>query len=376
MSRNVILLMLAAWLVLPPPTLAAPTLYGQAHVSVDWVDDGQDDNVAVSNNNSRVGLKGAEDLGSDLQAVYQIEWGVDLADNDDDDDLGFQRDRYVGLHGPAWGTLFYGRHGTPMKALGREVDLFWHSQMGQNRSITAIGSGAGPGFDLIMPNTIGYRSPRIAGVEAFAVYVPDHDLAVNSPGADDDNQDAISAAITYKNTERAAGPVYGGLAFESHQVPKAFDAAEIRREKALRAVAAIGQQGFTFTGFAQYTIDEGFIRHNDRFSYGLGVAFEEAYNTFKAQWYRAQTSNEFNENGGWLLAGGVDHAFSKTTSTYLVVAYLRPDVRAQRNQAGFEFDTGLDLGAEGHFETHALAVDDSGDAERQIGLSMGMRVLF
>ncbi len=371
MPLSLFFLACIATLCYPLPLLAAHTLYGQAHASVDWVNDGSDENIALSNNLSRVGLKGDEAIGVDLQAIYRIEWGVDLTDNNDDHDLALQRARYIGLRSPAWGTLFYGRHETPLRLLGETADLFWHSQLGQNRTITALGSGSGPGFDLIVSNVIAYLSPRIGGVQVIAAYSPDHDLVDINPGEDDDSENAFGLSVTY----HGAGPLSLGLGFEAHGVPEAA-LADIDHEKALRAVAKHDHAGLTWVAFAQYSFDEGFIRGNDRLSYGLGTAYRDQGDTFKVQWYRAQTSRKISENGGWLLAAGVDHAFTEQFSTYVVAAFLKPDANAHSNQAEFEFDTGLDLGAQGHFETHPLALDRQGRALRQFGLSLGMRLLF
>ncbi len=374
-KRSMFVLAVAGTFACPLRIAAMPSVYGQAHVSVEWVDEDAEDEWAVSNNNSLIGIKGEQDLGEGLAAVYQVEWGVDLADNDDDDDLGFQRERFVGLSSADWGTLLYGRHDFPLKRLGREVDLFWHSQMGQNRSITAVGSGTGPGFDLMVSNVIAYRSPRIAGVEVLAVYSTDHDLVSSHRGGDDDSQNAYGVSIAYRDTEHSNGPWFAGVGFESHAIAEAVER-NIDREKAVRAVATLDHHGFRFTGFGQYSFDEGFLRGNDRLSYGVGMAFTELENTYKAQWYRAQTSRKIAENGGWMIAGGVDHAFTDAVTTYVIVAYLRPDANALSNQAGFEFDTGLDLGAQGHFEAHPLVLDNAGRAERQLGVSLGMRILF
>jgi len=73
---------------------------------------------------SRLGVRGSEDLGNGLKAVYQIELGVDITNATRDTNIangnranGFAfRNTFVGLAGD-WGTFLLGRHDTPAEAL-------------------------------------------------------------------------------------------------------------------------------------------------------------------------------------------------------------------------------------------------------------------
>ena len=52
-----------------------------------------------------------------------------------------RRNQYAGLKSDTFGTLLVGRHDTPVKVIGRKADLFWSTQLGQNRSDTAQTEG-------------------------------------------------------------------------------------------------------------------------------------------------------------------------------------------------------------------------------------------
>src|SRR5690606_34585166 len=70
-------------------------------------------------NGNRCGLKGSEDLGDGLRAIFQLENGFDLGSGqasgqsniakDTDSSVGFNRQAFVGLSSDSWGTFTMGR---------------------------------------------------------------------------------------------------------------------------------------------------------------------------------------------------------------------------------------------------------------------------
>src|SRR5690606_19173776 len=57
---------------------------------------------------NRWGLKGSEDLGDGLKAVFQLESGFTLTDGNGDGRM-FQRQATLGLANDSWGTVLFGR---------------------------------------------------------------------------------------------------------------------------------------------------------------------------------------------------------------------------------------------------------------------------
>ncbi|MBL4608878.1 MAG: porin [Pseudomonadales bacterium] len=110
----------------------AAKVYGRADVSYQYEDykygANQDGNTFVLKSNaSRVGVKGKKDVGSDLTAIYQLEWEVDFTDKDskngDGDNILKARNSFVGMTG-SFGTVVAGTHDTPLKKAQGKVDIF------------------------------------------------------------------------------------------------------------------------------------------------------------------------------------------------------------------------------------------------------------
>jgi predicted porin len=128
MNKSAIALAIAAAMaVTAGPVSAETTLYGSARVSVDWVDPDADfdsnlgdfiDDLGgdssyweVVNNSSRLGVKGSEDLGNGLSAIYQYEFGIDVTGGANY--FNSNRPRWVGLKGDTWGAVTLGTQWSP-----------------------------------------------------------------------------------------------------------------------------------------------------------------------------------------------------------------------------------------------------------------------
>ena len=91
---------------------AAPTVYGKAFVTMDYVnaDDGtkDTDSVQINSNSSRIGFKGSEAMTANTDVIYQLEYGIDI---DADDSKTFaSRDTYLGLDNKNFGQFRFGRN--------------------------------------------------------------------------------------------------------------------------------------------------------------------------------------------------------------------------------------------------------------------------
>jgi len=100
------------------------TLYGRAFVAFESVEatGGTGANLPrrsrVEDRNSFFGIKGTEDLGGGLKAVFQLESQFKL---DQNDTTFANRNSGVGLQGN-WGTVILGRWDSPMKTTQTAVD--------------------------------------------------------------------------------------------------------------------------------------------------------------------------------------------------------------------------------------------------------------
>ncbi len=408
MKKKLLATAIAATLAAPAASFAAgPVLYGQGHVSVEYLDNDRSDETNFSSNSSRIGVKGGFDLTGGLEAIYQMEWEVDITDADGEEGTGSNkgrdlnaRNRFVGFKHADYGTLVLGKHDTPVKVIGRKVDLFWSSQLGQNRSLTAVrdASGAGASFDLRGDNVLAYISPDFGPVHLFAAYIADHNIraegiATGKTDISDDNDfDAYSAALIYDQKSVFTGDdgLFLAAGYERHNVE--FDdtidtgANGLEdNESAIRATGKYSIADFTFTLFGQWGQDQGFVEDADRNIFGGGLAYKVGRNTFKGQVYYADEIDDYtfgagnrvdgNDSDAWLYALGIDHEFSKNVQIYAQGVALKAEENAIRPAFGGgvnqSFPTTFALGGNEHGSLASATPD-----ETTWGVSIGTRIKF
>jgi predicted porin len=175
MNKKLIAAAIAAVVAAPAVSAADTTLYGKAHVSIQSNDNGAGDNYTVNSNASRLGVKGSEDLGDGLKAIFGYEMGYNISDGGAAGTPISARNAYVGMAGN-WGTFLAGRHDTPMKiafyAAGN--DLLGDSIIDFNNI----------GFtERRLDNAIAYVSPSFSGFTVAAAVVPGEQSGVASAGS-------------------------------------------------------------------------------------------------------------------------------------------------------------------------------------------------
>lgn len=333
-------------------------LYGSLHMSLDRLDNDEGlERSFVSSNASRIGVRGDEDLGGGLKAVFQVETGGDDTANQSDGGGGFPmdsgagglggtlRETFVGFKG-GFGTALVGRYVTPYRQLGRKFDLF-NEQIGDARLI--IGQGGG-GFDKRLSNTIRYESPKFGGADLIVQYSGNDGTDEAAAGT----QNAFSTAVNW-----AAGPLFIGSAYEKHST------AAGQEETGIRLVGHFDVGGGFGVGALWETLsDLNGTSGADRNALGLFAKFKAGNNTFKAHLYdQDKIDNQASENGAKLWAIGVDHSFSKNTLMYLNYAAMDNDPNSTRTVSG---------SSQGHGER--LAPTTGGKSPT--GISIGMNLKF
>ena len=139
---------------------AAPTVYGKAFLTLDYVSTDYDaanktdeDTFKLTSNQSRIGFKGDDDLTDTTKLIYQLEYQI----NPDDDSQQFKsRNTYVGLAHNTMGTVLVGRNDTPLKLAQNKVDVF-------NDTLFDM-ANAGVSGENRANNTLAYQSPVIVGM--------------------------------------------------------------------------------------------------------------------------------------------------------------------------------------------------------------------
>ncbi|WP_350559446.1 porin [Psychrobacter sp. CAL346-MNA-CIBAN-0220] len=103
---------------------AAPTVYGKAFVTADYVNadlnveamnapfekvENDSDSLQVNSNISRLGFKGSEAITANTDVIYQLEYGIRI--DGTDDNIGFKsRDTYLGVKNKDFGEFRFGRN--------------------------------------------------------------------------------------------------------------------------------------------------------------------------------------------------------------------------------------------------------------------------
>jgi predicted porin len=207
MKKQLIAAAVATAIAVPMAASADVTVYGKLHYSIDNIDydsgvsgaipgtgndslDAGYDGWGVNSHASRFGIKGSEDLGNGLSAVFQMEFQID------GDDLGAvsnNRNTYVALAGN-FGVAGIGQVDTPFKSSTASLELFGDSTGDYNQLY----------FDDIRTrDAVFYMSPNWNGLSFVAAAV------LPSTSLDADGVEATSLSATYSN-----GPFFATLAFE------------------------------------------------------------------------------------------------------------------------------------------------------------------
>ena len=366
MNKTYLALSVASILSIPTFSLADTTLYGELHNSLDMVDVGAtSNNISHSNNKSFLGIKGGEKISDNLSAVYKIEFGPDIGGGSD---TLSNRDQYVGLE-TKLGTLVAGRMSTPFKEVGRKADLFWSSQLGQNRNLTrsnrSIRTGISVGLadmDGRFDNTIKYTSPKKNGFQGSISHVTEEQ---------NDGRGSWSSNVMYEHNGLTLG-----VGYEKQDDLKIGNITTIEGGDAYRLMAAYDTGKVKVVGFYQNARDQGFTKGNDSTVVGAGASLKTVKGVVKAQYYvasdldcpnDANCVNGKDDNGAKMFAVGYDHNLSKRTVVYAQYAQIEND-----SKGGY----GLGLGAGGHSESVTTVIDSSGNAKDQKGVSVGIKHSF
>lgn len=226
MNKSIIALAVAGALAASVAAQAETTLYGSARIGVTYTQpDGpgtDKSNWDVANEASRIGVKGSEDLGNGLKAIYQYEFGVNIDGNGTAADANNPLNRRlssVGLTG-GFGTVVLGRvWSAPYLYVGSLTDVFNSSSsggsgvMGWDRlNAYSTGNGASVTGDRI-PDVVAYITPNFSGFSAAGAIV------MNGNG-----QNAVGNREDIDAYDIAGGYTLGGLTLgASYRDFKALD---------------------------------------------------------------------------------------------------------------------------------------------------------
>jgi predicted porin len=317
-------------------------LYGRIDESLNYINGGKIDSTngnispyaAKGNNNTQlvcndcaIGVKGSEDLGNGLKALFKLEFEYNI--NESTGLTG--RDQWLGLGGD-FGKLQAGTMSTVYKEYGKAVDPFYETVLqGKNIGLQShLHSGKGDQGQGRSTNTIGYFSPEWNGLGLDATYTIQPDST--SPRGDN----PYSAGVKYEN-----GGLFAAVAYLNNGAGGDDSATQV-------------SASYTFDNFGifgQYEFDGGLITDDRTSTLGqnnsgdgadvwfVGADYTMGNNTLYAgygQGDNAKTTDSTiavppaaNKNvskpqyKAWEIVG--KHSFSKRTFAYLGYAGVDQD---------------------------------------------------
>ena len=200
-------IMLAAATV---PAAGQNVIYGQLRLTVNSIKTGAaGESTEITDNASRLGFRGTEDLGDGLAAFYGIEMG--FAADTGAAGAPLYRNSYTGLRGD-WGALALGRldsanpTGSPLYSQVTAITSFAPNDAGA----TAIGTTILNARNRTS-NAIGYISPNVSGFNVRARYYLRG--AVATPDTEDGSK-SLDLGLNY-----ASGPLTAGVGFGKDKRP-------------------------------------------------------------------------------------------------------------------------------------------------------------
>lgn len=159
---------------------------------------------AGAHTGNRWGLRGSEDLGGGLKAIFQLEQGFSVDTGEASSTRQFHRQAYVGMTG-GFGSLTVGRQYDLLDVAYGNYDAFGYSGYGAMNYVFNKGAGG----DVIgrQDNSVIYTSPNLGGFTVSGLWAPgENKTTTNSAG----NNYGLMAAY-------ANGPVGVGAVWQSNK---------------------------------------------------------------------------------------------------------------------------------------------------------------
>lgn len=318
---------------------------------------------------NRWGLKGTEDLGDGLKAIFQLESGFNLdtglsgqgyTDSDDNPNARlFGRQATLGLMSDAWGRLDVGRQTNIASKYLADAASPFGASFGQANAGAVFTQANTARYD----NMVMYQTPNFSGFQFGAGYsfnVNGNQVAkLSQTGSVNDglerNQRAITTGLRYANgpinvaltydqfkseEERAVagGPVTGGDTVRAWAIAGSYDFEVVK----LHAGYGQTRNGFfqlqTYGGTSN--VASGFssadgLKFN---SYSLGVSAPVGNGTLMASWMMADPKNNPDSWGtatgpagsaNWDMEKqqtysiGYTYGISKRTNLYAIGSYAK-----------------------------------------------------
>lgn len=305
--------------------------------------------ISGGKNTSRWGLRGSEDLGGGLKAVYNLEGGI-LMDTGASDGPLFKRQANVGLEG-GFGRVVIGRSFTTTYDLVIKFDPMGFAP---HYSWATSGNATGPskyGMTTAFDNLVKYTGTTRSGAGTFT-YGASIGLGEQAADAADGRKFAAGASWFAKDL---------GLMASYEQVNGLTQGATGRRDKTnvfhLGADYKAGPWRYT-AGMRGYQLESGKAATPDlrADTYWGGVSYVAGAATLTGAVYHINTRNlpAARDANPTMVVARMLYALSKRTVLYLSAAHAKAD----------------------HGQLVGLSRDDAGMGTTQTGVTAGIQHRF
>lgn len=371
MNKKLITLAIAAAFA-PAVAMADATVYGKVHMSVDsnsgytTTTASKQNGTEIVSNSSRLGVKGSEDLGGGLTALYQLETAVSVG-SDNAAQFGGARDSYVGLAG-GFGAVLAGR--LPLANQYAYDVNFFADQVGDAGNFTGHVFGLSVAAPTVstgrVSNAIAYASPAMGGFSALVAYVPDTPASLGLGATNTAKESSYTLRGAY-----ADGPVAAGLSYQNIGLGGTLAGTASGDDIKVTSLGGTYDFGMGKVGL-QYVRDTlsvaAFGASISQNIYTVGGSFNVGGNgVIKAQYSNAGDESNTTNTGATMFAVGYDYNFSKRTTGYVAYARTSNDVGAGSKLGGAGFSVN-GYGHGGNVGAPAAATGDDPSA-LSIGLS-------
>ena len=308
MNKKLLMAAVASALVAGPmlSAHAAPTVYGKLNLGGASVDNGNTSDsstLAVTDNASRLGVKGNEDLGGGLKAIYTFETTID----GDNGGFGGARDVFAGLQGD-WGSVRLGQFNSVYKGLSTGLEVFGDT----TGDFTTYGLNG----ESREPNQISYSSPNMSGFQiGIASSRGETGLSTES--------NPMMIAATYN-----AGPLYLGIGMKDSDLAST---ATSGLDDSMKLAGRFNMDAFSIWAVMETQSVKGTKSSTNQEidTTHLGVSYKMANNPFALTYTDADSSEA--DYDATSLALGVIHALSKNTAIKGVYTTVDNDRLASRS---------------------------------------------
>lgn len=286
---------------------------------------------------NRWGLKGTEDLGNGLKAIFQLESGFTLTDGRSaQGGRLFGREASLGLQGDSWGTVKFGRQTNVASQFLSSVA----SPFGDAFSEAHIGNTFTSLSTVRADNVVSYVSPSFSGFRFGLGYSfningqQNWDVKGTAFNPDDDNIKLITTGVLYANGPLAIGASYDQLDAEIWESKvKSWAVAASYDFEVVKLHLGVGQDrkgtlaGRSATGIPGASVATGYVHEDYKATnYSVGLTAPVGAGNLMVGWQGSRLSSgdyrDLREKGKQnLYSLGYTYDLSKRTNLYAVGTY-------------------------------------------------------